>query len=147
MASNTNNLAFKRYEDIAESLIDWSQDKRSRHFSFIVHKKRIISIGQNYAKTHPINLINRKVSVRTGEDFSDQKHICSEFNAITKLKNLTNIDTKKCSLVNLRYDRNKNLAYAKPCMSCKSLLTYFQFKNIVYSTNEGKYELYFNHDN
>lgn len=142
MVSSVNNSAFKRYEEIAESLIDWTEDQRCRHFSFIVHKKRIVAIGKNHAKTHPTNLLNRKVSVRTGEDFSDQKHTCSEFNAITKLKRLTNIDTKKCTLVNIRYDRNKKLAMAKPCMSCKSLLSFFEFKSVLFSTNEGTYENY-----
>ncbi len=142
MASSANSSTFKRYEDIAESLINWNEQKRCRHFSFIVHKKRIISIGTNIKKTHPMHLKNRKVSVRTGEDFSEQKHTCSEFNAIVKLKRLTNIDTKKCILINLRYDRNKKLALASPCMSCKSLLNYFQFKNILYTDNDGVYQTY-----
>lgn len=142
MELNANNWNFKRLEDIAESLIDWNDPMRCKHFSFILHKKRIIAIGTNIKKTHPLHLKNRKVSMRTGEDFSDQKHTCSEFNAIIKLKRLTNIDTKRCSLVNLRYDRNKKLALASPCMSCKSLLNYFQFKSVLYTDNDGIYRMY-----
>jgi hypothetical protein len=141
MTSSAYNF-YKRLEDVAESLIDWNEAKRCRHFSFVVYKKRIVAIGTNLQKTHPVHLKNRKVSVRTGEDFSEQKHTCSEFNAIAKLKRLTNIDTKKCSLINLRYDRNKKLALACPCMSCKSLLKYFQFKNIFFSDNDGLYQMY-----
>ena len=137
-----NRFNFKRLEQIAESLIDWEDPIRCRHFSFILHKKRIISIGTNIQKTHPLHLKNRKISTRTGEDFSEQKHTCSEFNAIIKLKRLTNIDTKKCTLINLRYDRNKKLALACPCMSCKSLLNYFQFKSIFYTNNSGMYQTY-----
>ncbi len=134
-----NKLNFDRLEDIAKSLIDWSDPIRCRHFSFILNKKRIVAIGSNQQKTHPTNLRNRKVSSTTGEDFSDQKHTCSEFNAIIKLKNLTNIDTKKCVLVNLRFNRNRQLALASPCMSCVSLLKYFEFKRIIWSDNEGNY--------
>jgi len=133
-------LDFKRIEEIAESLIDWDDAIRCRHFSFIVYKKRIVSIGTNKQKTHPTNLKNRKVSSKTGEDFSDQKHICSEFNAIVKLKRQTNINTKKCTLINLRYDRNKKLAFAQPCMSCVSLLKYHEFKTILYTNSTGCYE-------
>lgn len=140
MGSSANKLKFKRFEEIAESLIDWNDSVRCRHFSFIVHKQRIVAIGSNNTKTHPTNLKNRKVSIRTGEDFSEQKHTCSEFNAILKLKRLTNIDTKKCSLINLRYDRNKKIAFAKPCMSCHKLLSYFEFKNVFWSNNDGDYE-------
>ncbi len=134
-----NRSYFKRLEDIANSLINWNDSIRCRHFSFILNKKRIVAIGVNQQKTHPTNLKNRKVSIITGEDFSDQKHICSEFNAIIKLKNLTNIDTKKCLMVNLRYDRNKKLALASPCMSCINLLKYHEFKQVIWSNNEGQY--------
>jgi len=129
-------------EDIAQSLIDWDEQIRCRHFSFILNKKKIVAIGTNQQKTHPTNLKNRKISIRTGEDFSEQKHTCSEFSAIKKLKNLTNIDTKKCTLINLRYDRNRKLALACPCMSCGSLLKFHEFKTIFYTNELGKYIQY-----
>jgi hypothetical protein len=140
MASNTNNSAYKRLEEIAWSLIDVDEEKRCRHFSFILNKKRIIAIGTNRPKTHPANLKNRKLSARTGEDISDQKHICSEFNAIMKLKRLTNIDTKKCTLINIRYNRNGDLALASPCMSCLNLLKFHEFKSIAWTDQNGLYQ-------
>jgi len=140
MESHANKLFFRRLEDTALSLIDWTDAKRCRHFSFVIYKKRVVSIGWNSSKTHPTNLLNRKVSVKTGEDFSEQKYVCSELSAINKLKRLTNIDTKKCVLINMRYDRNKKLAFAKPCMSCKSLLQYHEFKSVLYTNSEGVYE-------
>jgi len=130
---------FKRLEEISKSLLDFNSDKRCQHFSFILYKNRVISIGNNSKKTHPTNLKNRKTSLRTGEDFSDQKHICSEFSAINKLKNMTNIDTKKCVLVNLRYNRNGEIALSKPCMSCENLLKYFSFKRVIWTDNDGNY--------
>lgn len=142
MTLHANKLQFKRLEDIAMSLVDWGDSIRCHHFSFILNKKKIVAIGTNQPKTHPRHLQNRKVSTRTGLDFSHQKHTCSEFNAIIKLKNLTNIDTKKCTLVNLRYDRNKKLALASPCMSCVSLLKFHEFKTIVFTNNSGHYEHY-----
>lgn len=142
MESSANKLFFRKLEEIAYSLIDWEGKKRCHHSSFIVYKKRIIAIGTNQTKTHPINLINRKHSVRTGEDISDQKHVCSEFNAILKLKRLTNINTEKCTLINIRYNRNKELALAAPCQSCRSLLKYHQFKNVIFTNNKGDYEIH-----
>ena len=140
MTLNASSSKYKRLEDIAHSLIEWDNPRRCHHFSFILHKKRIVAIGSNLAKTHPTNLKNRKISKVTGEDYSDQKHTCSEFNSITKLRKLTNIDTKRCVLINVRYDRNKKLALAKPCMSCNNLLQYFQFKKVIWTTNEGTYQ-------
>ena len=135
-----HNIKFKRLEEIGESLIDYSSSKRCHHFSFILYKNRIVAIGSNNKKTHPTNLKNPKISTKTGENFSDQKFTCSEFSAILKLKRLTNIDSKKCTLVNIRYDRNKKLALAKPCMSCDNLLRYFLFKKIYSTNNKGEYE-------
>jgi len=130
---------YKRLEEIAQSLVDYNVDRRCRHFSFILYKNKLIATGINNTKTHPFNLINRKISKVTGEDYSDQKHTCSELNAILKLKRLTNIDTKKCTLINIRYDRNDNIALAKPCQSCQNLLRYHEFKQIIWSTNNGCY--------
>jgi hypothetical protein len=140
MTSNANKLNFKRLEKFAYSVIDWTDGCRCRHFSFIIYKKKIVAIGTNRKKTHPTNLIHRKVSIKTGMDFSDQKHTCSEFNAVSRLKNLTNINTKKCTLINLRYNRNKKIALASPCMSCISLLKHHEFKSVLFTTDNGNYE-------
>jgi hypothetical protein len=132
-------MSFKRFERIARDLIAITNNKRCYHFSFILFKRRVLAIGANIQKTHPVNLKNRKVSIRTGDDYSEFKHICSELNAINKLKKLTNINTKKCTLINIRYDRNMKIALAKPCMSCQSLLSVFTFKRVFWSNDEGGY--------
>jgi deoxycytidylate deaminase len=130
-------IPFQKLEEIALSLLDSHNANRCRHLSFILYKNRLISTGLNVNKTHPMNLRNKKISRITGEDYSDQKQTCSELNAILKLKRLTNIDTRKCTLINLRYDRNDKIALAKPCSSCQSLLRYHNFKQVIWSTNNG----------
>jgi hypothetical protein len=137
----STTIPFQKLEDVALSLLDNHNANRCRHFSFILYKNRLISTGLNVNKTHPMNLRNKKISRITGEDYSDQKQTCSELNAILKLKRLTNIDTRKCTLVNLRYDRNDKIALAKPCSSCQSLLRYHNFKQVIWSTNNG-YQTY-----
>lgn len=129
----------RQLEDTAHSLLGANNSNRCRHFSFILYKNRLIATGMNCNKTHPLNLINRKVSKVTGEDYSEYKQTCSELNAILKLKRLTNIDTKKCTLVNIRFDRKDRVSLAKPCSSCDSLLKYHNFKQIIWSDNNGDY--------
>jgi cytidine deaminase len=131
--------ARKKLEETAFSLFDRSSDKRCHHFSFVLYKNRIIAIGQNNRKTHPVNLKNKKFSIYSGLDFSTEKYTCSEYNAILKLKRLTNIDTKKCQLVNLRINRNEEIDYAKPCSSCRNLLNYFEFKSVEFTDKKGEY--------
>jgi cytidine deaminase len=129
----------KRLEETAFSLYDPSSSKRCHHFSFVVYKNRVIAAGQNNKKTHPVNLKNKKFSIYNGIDVSTEKYTCSEYNAILKLKRLTNIDTRKCQLVNLRINRNGEIDYAKPCSSCKNLLNYFEFKSVEFTDNSGAY--------
>jgi hypothetical protein len=37
---------------------------------------------------------------------------------------------------------SNNIALAKPCQSCQNLLRYFEFKNIIYTDNNGNYLIY-----
>ena len=130
---------FKRLESISKEMIDFTSNKRCHHFSFILYKNKIITIGYNSKKTHPLNLKHPKISKETGENISDQKYVCSELSAIKKLKNLTNIDCSKCVMVNIRYNRNKKIAFSKPCMSCENLLKTHSFKKVIWTDDLGKY--------
>lgn len=112
---------------------------RSLHLSFIVYKGRIISIGQNSKKTHPINLRNPKIS-KDGIDISRLRGTCSELSAVTRLKNLTNIPTNKCSLVNIRINKINEMRNSCPCNSCFSLLSYHSFRDIYFSNDKGEFE-------
>jgi len=132
---------FNKLIEISYALYDKSSDKRCQHFSFILFKNRIISIGQNSVKTHPINIRNSVV----GRDGSDLRHIkttCSELAALIKLKNTTNIRYKKCVMVNVRIDRNKKINYSHPCAFCQSLLAYFNLKQVFFTNSFGKFEEY-----
>ncbi len=111
---------------------------RSLHLSFIIYKGRIISIGQNSKKTHPVNLKNKKINY-DGIDISPIKGTCSELSAIKRLKNLTNIPTEKCQLINIRVNKKNEIRMSNPCQSCESLLRFFQMKDIYYSDNDGKF--------
>lgn len=112
---------------------------RNLHLSFIIYKGRIICIGQNSKKTHPVNLRNPKIS-QDGLDISSFRGLCSEYSAIRKLKNLTNIKTGKCSLINIRINKLNEIRNSRPCNSCLGLLAFFKFKSIHYSNDAGLFE-------
>mgnify|MGYP001560508936 CR=1 FL=1 len=112
---------------------------RTLHLSFIVYKKRIVTIGQNTKKTHPINLKNRKIS-KEGIDISKLCGTCGEWAALRSLKNLTNIPAKKCSLINIRINKLNEIRMSRPCHSCISLLTFFNLDKIYYSNNQGQFQ-------
>lgn len=98
--------------------------KKNRHFSFLVRKNNILSIGwNNYLKTHPMAF---KFNYNS-------RAIHSE---LACLLNSDKID-RKSYMVNVRIGQNNKLLLSKPCENCQSLLLHHGITNVVYSTREG----------
>lgn len=97
---------------------------RSKHFSFLVRKNKIISFGYNKTlKTHPLCL---------KFNYSSQA-IHSE---LACLLNCSKID-KRSFMINIRIDKDNNLLMSRPCGHCTNLLLHHDITNVVYSTEEG----------
>lgn len=136
-----NPKLFNKVTEIAFAL----QDKNypiNQHYTFIIYKNRILTIGKNSPKTHPINLRNPKFS-NIGEDISGTKFRCSELNSILKIKKQTRISFNKLIMINIRIDRNGLLANSKPCSSCISLASHIKPKAIYYTNDLGVFSRYF----
>jgi deoxycytidylate deaminase len=87
-------------------------DARNIHFSFLMMKNRIISVGWNeYHKTHP-------QAKRNGYRFDS---IHSELSAIYRCKD-RNISFKDCFLVNVRLNRFGEIRISMPCILCQKWL-------------------------
>lgn len=134
-------MNFDKYVDLAYALYDENHFSRCFHVTFIICKNRILSVGINSGKTHPINKRNPKFN-DNGVEISDWRGSCSELSALIKLKRTSNIDFGKCSLINIRIDRNKKLALARPCLSCTSLINYTSPRRVFYTDNHGKFKQY-----
>lgn len=104
---------------------------RSKHFSFIIRKNHIVSIGWNDYKTHPL-------ADRFGYEYP---FIHSELSAILNFNDLQN--SHKYSFLNLRFNTGE-LDLARPCPNCQRLLVHYGFNRVVYSTSEGFTEEIFN---
>jgi deoxycytidylate deaminase len=127
---------FKKCSEISYALLDKHGDYRCKHFSFIFHKNRLLSIGiNNPNKTHPKNLeigfFNRK-----GEDISTTIGVHSELSAILRLGEE---DCSKFTIVNTRINRNNQIDFSKPCGGCTSLIKQLNFKKIYYSSNSNNF--------
>jgi len=131
---------FNKSIEIAKALYDPYSTMRCQHFSIIMSKSRVVSIGKNSIKTSPINLLN--FNRGKNKDILDWKGVCSELSAINKLRNLTNIRTKDCVLFNVRINRNNEVSFARPCNFCRNLIAYFPFKSVYYSNWNGQIEQY-----
>jgi deoxycytidylate deaminase len=122
-------------KDIALALVP-PDPGQNFHVSFVLLKNRLVAVGVNSRKTHPINLKNPKIG-KEGYNVSPYKYTCSELNAFVKLRNMTNVSFHRCTLVNFRVMRTGELGLACPCQSCKSLISYLNLKAVLYTDQDG----------
>lgn len=133
-----NTKTINRLKDISLAIYDKNHSVRTFHVSFILLKNKIIAISTNDARTSPLNLKNPRVG-RLGE-IIDDKGSCSEMRALLKVRNKTNIDFRKLTIVNTRVvDIKGNLSFSisKPCSSCLSLIRFLDLKEVFYTDKNG----------
>jgi hypothetical protein len=135
-----NQKTLNRSLEIAHGLFDPNL-ALNFHVSLAFYKGRVVGIATNDSKTSPVNLYNRKYN-REGLDISTSKGRCSELNLYIKLKNKTNLPFEKLDIVNVRINRNKELALSKPCLGCSSLIQYLKPKSLFYSLDGGQFIKY-----
>jgi hypothetical protein len=130
-------MNFNKIIEVSYALINkHSADLRCRHFSFILQRNRIISIGLNSLKTHPLNLKYNYIN-KNKEKISDIVGTHSELNAVIKLGEE---DCSKLTLINTRINRNNLLDYSAPCHGCSDMIKQLNFQNVFYSTNNGDFK-------
>jgi len=96
--------------------------------SVLVHKNRIVSVGINSYKTHPM-LANRTL----------WPFLHAEQHAIIRY----GIDNCEGLVIYVaRVLKNNDLALAQPCDVCNTLIKDVGIKQVVYSTDSGKFKSY-----
>jgi deoxycytidylate deaminase len=132
-------MNFNKIVEVTYALINkHNADLRCRHFSFILDRNRIISIGMNSTKTHPMNLKYNYVN-KNKEKISDIVGTHSELNAVIKLGEE---DCSKLTLVNTRINRNNVLDHSAPCHGCSDMINQLNFKNVYFSNVKGGFDKY-----
>jgi deoxycytidylate deaminase len=105
-------------------------DTPQRHFSFILLKNNIISMGWNQAwKTHPM-------AAKYGHRFNV---IHSELACVKNMQHNWSI-LEKCRLVNIRIKPNGSIGLSKPCKYCMKLIVDFNIGEIYYTDKDGEFE-------
>ena len=106
-------------------LLNIETDSDTRHFSFLVRKNSINSVGYNFVnKTHTIA---KKVGYKWPT-------IHSELSAIL---NFSGKEVSNYYMINFRFDKMGNLSMSKPCKGCQKLLRYYNISKVIYSTGCG----------
>lgn len=131
---------FNKALETAQALFDPNYPIRCQVFSFAFFRGRLIAVGRNQDKTHPLNLIN-VLRFNTGE-IHRNKLTCAELNLAIRLKRTTNIPFDKITIVNVRLDKNRKVKMSRPCNSCSSLCAFIQPKALYYTNDFGQFEKY-----
>jgi len=130
-------MNFGKIIEVSFALINkHNADLRCRHFSFILDRNRIISIGLNSLKTHPLNLKYNYVN-KNNQSISDIVGTHAELSAVIKLGEE---DCSGLTLVNTRINRNNQLDFSAPCSGCCDMINQLNFKNVYFSNAQGKFD-------
>ena len=131
---------FNKALETAQALFDPDYSMRCQVFSCAFLKGRLIAVGRNQNKTHPLNLVN-VWKFDNGEIHRDKKQ-CAELSLFLKLKKTTNIPFNRITIVNIRLDKHRNIKMSHPCPSCVNLEKFLSPKAFYYSNNSGQFERY-----
>ena len=118
-----NDSIFNTLLSHAETVTDC---RDHRHAAATVYKKKILAIGKNQMKTHPIMLQYQTDSTKI--------YLHAEIDAIVKVINVHGADIlKHCSLYNLRLTGGGNVAMSKPCKGCQKAIDAFGIKKVFWT--------------
>lgn len=102
----------------------------AKHFTFICERNKIISFGYNNAwKTHPAGL-------RYGQRFGA---IHAEWDALRKFPYPVD-DLKFYDIINVRLNKRRQPAMAKPCKYCANMLISFNVTKVTFTNEFGEFE-------
>jgi len=122
-----NQQLIKRTVELAFAMTPTIRELRTTHVSFLIKSGKIVHIGWNKNKTHPINLQHPYHAGAVG--LHSELDVC--------LKSGKD-DLSGHEIIVIRVDRNNKLAMSKPCVGCASVLKQFGIKDVWYSNKDGE---------
>lgn len=111
---------------VAISAAALSQHKNFKHGAAITRGRRVVSIGYNHAKTHPI--YSRRFKSSLIETFH------SEFHAIVR----AHTDLRGCKIYVARKTKS-SISLSFPCRVCFTLIREAGIKQIIYTGSDGNW--------
>jgi deoxycytidylate deaminase len=114
---------------------DFCENKTSRHTGcVIIHKNRVISVGCNTSKEHPLQ---KKYNKRRGFNTDICKNsLHAEMYALIKADGI-DVDWSKVTVFVYRELANGKCALARPCRACMKAIIDRGIKHICYTTDTG----------
>jgi deoxycytidylate deaminase len=125
-----NKHLAKRTINLAKAMCPLNLERRTSHIAFLIKKSKIVHIGFNLAKSHPIT-----------KNYKYQEHqhtgVHAELNACIK-SGKENLN--KYKLIVIRINRSNTITNSKPCIGCQGIIKQFNVGQVWYSTDKGNFE-------
>lgn len=121
----------KKFLKVAKAVSQTSDFYRIHIGAVIVKKNRIISVGCNLLKTHPIQ---KKYDMYRGIDEDEIRHrLHAEMACILAAKE----DLHGATIYIYRKNRNGELGMCRPCPACYQMISDSGITRMVYTTPDG----------
>lgn len=118
----------KKTTEIALALCPLNRQLNNSHVAFLVKSNKILHIGQNKKKTHPL--------IKHHPYHAGNVWLHAELDVILKS---TREDLFNYKLVVLRVNRKHELVFSRPCIGCQSLIRQFGISEVFYSDHNGDF--------
>lgn len=122
-----------RFFDMAHKVSTLSDYPRHKIGCIVVYKNKVISVGYNCTKSHPLQA---KYGKYRGLVTPQPVSLHAEMAALLKIKDM-DIDWKKVSIYIFKAHKDGSLANCRPCNACMSLIKELGIKNIYYTSQEA----------
>lgn len=132
-----NSRELQRCVNISRGLMPVDLESRTFHTTFIYRKGKLQKIGINSTKTHPRNF---DYDYRCRADNKDIRAFVTLHSELSAVLKYGREDCSDCIFVNVRIDRNGQVAMAKPCSGCQDMLNQVGYKRIFFTNEYGKFE-------
>lgn len=145
--NNTPRLSenrIKHYFKLAHQSCFYSDSPRTRVGCVVIYKGKILSVGYNTTKTHPVQKSYNKYRNFDPEDAKKPNSLHAEIHALIGLQD-NDIDFKKVNIFVYRIKKDGSKGLARPCPACEAMIKNMGIENVYYSTENGwGYEKYEN---
>lgn len=99
-----------------------------------VYQRKVIGVGYNCNKTHPIQKFYNRY--RKDYVYSLLPKLHAEINCINSIRHL-NINFSKVRLYIYRIRKDQPFGLARPCASCMAAINDISIRDIYYTSNDG----------
>lgn len=129
-----------RYFSKAEQVAELSDFRKTHIGCIAVYQGRVIGIGYNVNKTHPLQQYYNKFRITDDNSihqvgaFVPKLH--AEISCINSIRHLE-IDFSKVKLYIYRIRKDNPYGLSRPCPSCMAAIKDLGIKHIYYTTNDG----------